>query len=245
VKKILALLIIIAGGILASFIIFSPQDDRQTGIFTETGSDEGTRFGFGGLKQPASGAARDNSRDNLTESFTQEYLEEFIKSNPDGPQLINDIPQIAVPTEETFQALLGNYFRSTFQWEEVTEKDIKVSAEADSFVYLESMREIIDEKTQSIEEEIIALSDFLENGRDGSLRRVTEKLHSQLREILAIAAPADYQETHLQVANFFQKQIAIYSAVLGAEEDPVKAVLAINEFPETGQEFESLRATIE
>jgi hypothetical protein len=240
VKKILALFILVVGGVLASLIAFSTSGGQKGGIFAETGSGDNSRFGFGGSNRPALSASQNNEA-NLTDSFTQKYLEEFIKSNPEGPQLAGDIPQVVIPSEETFQALLGNYLNSDFRWEKITEKDVKISAEADSAGYLSSARRILDRKTELLEGEVIALSDFLEKGDETPLRQATEKVHGQLREVLGLSPPPEHKELHLRLANFFQKQVSIYNAMLGVDSDPVRALLAINEFPATVEELENLR----
>jgi len=168
-------------------------------------------------------------------------LEEVIKRNPDGPQLVGDIPQLTVPSEEMFQELLSSYLNTSFEWERITEKDVKISSQIEPAAYLKFAREVLDKKSQLTEKEAIALSDFLEKGSESSLRKVIEEIHVLLRDVLTTPSPPSQKEFHVRLANFLEKQTAIYDAVLKANDDPMRAVLAVNEFPGTSQELESLR----
>ena len=248
-RKVTAIIILIAAGILASFLAFSFNDNgEKLGIFTETRGSDNSRFNFLRQTNPQQLTTAQDKTNNLTDSLTQEYLEEIIKINPDGPQLMGDIPQLTVPGEETFQSILLNYFNKSLEWENLTEEDIKVASKEtaqDTLEYLEIMKEILDDKTKLIEEEAIALAESLERNNQNPLQKVIGKLHIQLRKVLVITAPLSYKKFHIQTANFLQKQIAIYDAVLKTIEDPVKALLAINEIPDAGRELENLRTFVE
>ena len=252
--KIISLIIVFTG-ILGALVInlrFSPEETSLTRVAaTKKGEGSSLDFRTSPITQPL--PLSQNSQDsapenNLTEAFAQSYLQEIFKRNPNGLQVSGNEQSLAIPSEEAFSDLLQNYLESSFVWVRFEIKDIKVSTDnskASKLKYIESIRSLMQKKKENIEGELTALNDFFEKQKTDNLHASLSSIREDIGELLENSVPSSNKFFHLQVLNTWQKQASIYEAVLNLSQDPMKALLALNEITNSTEELRNLSLAIE
>lgn len=250
-NKVFSIAILLIGVLTAVFISSRPPKSVSDTLKAETSSGRRSNLAFTkGLEFETNNPVASNegnesekSKENLTASLAESYVEQILRLNPDGVQNKGGDTSFAIPSEDAFAKLLQNKLEAGFVFKKFGERDIKISKDGSKIAelrYGESVRQVLETRKKNFENELTALNDFFTKQKMNGFEKYLFALEDQIGKLLAIPVPPQSKLFHLELLNVWQKQAAIYEAFLNLAEDPLKALLAINEFSNTLQELRAV-----
>ncbi|HXF44223.1 MAG TPA: hypothetical protein VNK70_02040 [Candidatus Paceibacterota bacterium] len=186
--------------------------------------------------------------DSLTDSIARAYLEKILQNNPSGAQKSGDQTQLVIPSNASFEEIMQNYLKTGLVWTRFEISDIKISQDnspKNKMSYLETLRNILNDRKRTIDAEFGALTKFLENSESAEFEKYVAGVQEQLGKLLALAAPSEIRLFHLQAVNAWQHQLAVYKAILAIKEDPARALLGINDLANMADELSNINLTVQ
>lgn len=223
-------ILILAGGILAAFFIArlaAPEKgDGALSLVSQGGVD--SLFDF------KSGGKGTDIQANLTEEVARRYGEEVLKLNERGA----GTQGLYVPNEAALETLIQAEVGRGFAFEKIfiggdfrTEDDNTAAA---TQKYLEALGEVPEGSTGM--EFLPSVAAAVASGDPEPLEAHMRAGEKYLEHLLTITVPSDWIGFHTRVANIWQKRVELSGAILAMEDDPLRAIVALQTIPKTAEE---------
>lgn len=250
-RKTIALIIVL-GGIAGFFLIINLSGKNDSGanttnLTTPEGNNLVPSLRFETLSPTA---FQNNNRlpissENLTESLIETYTQEILKRNESGPQVVDNKPAMIMPSEELTSEILINYLnQQKIDFKEFALADIKTDSDTSAKKQKEYLKKIY-EITQNNFSDLKysygeAVIEILKNNNPRFLQNYISRMGKGMTDLKDIAVPTNWKLFHLQYLNLQQKKLTIYSAIANLNNDPLKALIAVNQLTDLLEEEENL-----
>jgi len=177
---------------------------------------------------------------NLTDALTDKLTEKIVEKNPAGPLNPDGETTIVLPAQDelinqTLQEQLANFDPSSLR-PIVSENSLttaETSSDTDRIDYFLSLRKII-AKNMTTDSPITQFPQPTE------LLLISKKYKNTMAELSALKIPKDLIDIHIQSLELFGTQANAFELLAGYEEDPLKAMLAVEIQKSIAQEASEL-----
>jgi hypothetical protein len=178
--------------------------------------------------------------ENLTQKFADNLAKGFIDSNPFG---IQEGQEISVPDSQILLNQIANeqnknIDNSLF----VTQKELKISSnnsQENILSYYEGYKRII--SRYSIKMKMgDNLEMFINTNSPDYLKLIPSYLQNIINELKLLNVPSDFSILHQDAINLFIIEKEIFSSLVNAEGDPLRAASALMIMEETANKFFNL-----
>jgi hypothetical protein len=254
-RKILAF-IIIAVGIGGSVLIIGrnvkPQENYDQARLLPNLESGDPRLGYGTTErelrpiyQPPAGSQTQSKTTNLTRALTKTFTQEIQKRNPN--QISSDT--LTLPSQLIFERLFTEQLDQEFEISQFSLADIKISEDrspAKKTLYLSEFQKITEKNFGAFNKDIITtINNFIKKGNPSLLQEYVSIASRQVDDFYQLETPYDWRLLHLQILNSWLKKKTIFGAILNLQEDPIKAVIAIEQLGNLIEEIQVLHNTLE
>lgn len=225
-RKTIAILIL-AGGVTASFLIsrFASISDGEGGGFSFSSSGEGnSAFAFSGTDANSPVPVDEN----ITENVVQRYGAEVLRLNPPG----TSERSVILPTEDTIETIISDSLLRPLPVTSVSVNDIRTTPLADRnsiVAYLDAVSAAQRERFGSLNDSLItAVARFIDAGTRSPLEMQRNAAAAYVDDLLTMPAPMPFSLFHVELINLWNKRLAVANVILANDDDPFKAVVAVD-----------------
>lgn len=235
-KKFFTAVGIIAAAIIVTLIIVlrTPGNPMNSILGVKGNKTEDSRFAFSEKTQEK--LDKYLNSDNFTENLIQKYGFQIAAENLDGP--VNG--SLVLPSGEKLESTLAGELERGIGYEKISESDVRVIEDSsDTAVrkYLTEIQKVALNQNIDFENELAyALDELLSKQKTARLEKFANKLDSMNAKLLAIPVPVTWKTFHVELVNIQRKKTAIIHSLAEIENDPVKAVVAIQDLEKIGAE---------
>ena len=189
--------------------------------------------GDGNINGPTNSGPAITASDNLTENYVQYFATEVKRGNPDGPvpAADNGDPLVAMPDETRAAEMLAEVIdqKPISFAAKLNNKDVKIlksPTREEGANYIRSVGEILDQTLASQE-----FSGLLEQSSpDTQLIAAGELIYNKaFEQTRALPVPEPFLAFHTKLLSFLQTQANLLSAASRHSDDPLRAILAIEQ----------------
>lgn len=185
---------------------------------------------------------------NLTDNIITNYGHEIAKRNPSGPRVVNGEQKIALPPQRTLEELLATELNQNLKIDLYDLKDIRISRDA-SDNYIRTYLKSISTATENIfgkftKTPFALLDELLRKKNPEPLYQYVTLLSRYSGDLLTLDAPPSWKTFHLEFINLQQEKIAVYQSLLEVDQDPVKAMVAINQIEKLDEKDQNLATVL-
>lgn len=247
-RKVVALTILILGTTAALIINSKAENSKNQIIEGDYGNFETNNLDYGKKSTTDEDFITANLTDiNVTETVASAYLEGFFKKNqnllgnPQGltDEINADLNDLDVPKNIEGIALPFKPF------EKGAFPVIADNSPAAQLAYLEKIGGLISKNFSEINGDITQIIDrWLDKKDSNPLENYIAGAEQQIKDLQKITVPANWEQSHLQNLNLWQKKTVVYQAILQSENDPLKAYIAVQAISDIIQENDSLQEII-
>lgn len=252
-KNVIALIIIVAGIGTSFFIYGGPLRNTDGHLFSFSRGSTNPSFQFEPAKNPYPNAIQPSGGEdfsvssNLTDLLAGIYAQEIFKNvEPGSGRVLQeniDVSSLNLTAEE-----LQRKISQGLQFPEFETGDLKISNDNSpegQVAYMESVDALLRKSLGGFKKNlVIALDEFFQRNDSDSLDYLVQNIPKYLIGLLELEVPSSWQDYHLQTLNLWQKKLVTYRAILGKNDDPLKAYLAIQYLTEIAEEDLSLQAIL-
>jgi len=251
-KKIISFSIIAAGTIVSIFILNlsdkNPEEKLKLSISTNQKSSN-LDFNSAALTNNAINSLNNSEQelfnDNFTDKMAQLYLRQIVDDNKgELKQIDGKNALLATPIDEIINKNPIDESIYKIQYKIFTAKEIIIndnnSKEAQLF-FLNTLKSIQEKNLSKIKIKLLEMTqDFFQRKNTEKLEQYVQAGQKITIELLKTPTPSQWANVHLQNLNLWQKKITTLKALLDYENDPIKAIVALNELPQLIEETGSL-----
>lgn len=238
-RKTIAILVL-AGGMLGAFFITHLAAPSDSGLATlsisATGGNDPS-FAFSNGTAYGDDTAR-NREGNVTEEVVRRYGKEVLKLNPRGAGTTG----IYVPNQATLDALIQTEITREFTFERVfTARDFQTvpnNAVGTIQGYLEGISKVPEGSADL--EFLPSVAAAVAHADAEPLEQYVRASNDYLDNLFVVTVPSDWILFHIKMANIWQARVELARAILTMEEDPLRAIAALNAVPKTAEEEREL-----
>ncbi len=236
-KRRMMALAVLGLGILVAFllVISSPSKERPFISVVENGNGEPSGYQMGGGRGFSnlnpSGSTGDTAHKNLTQELAQNYVESVYNLNNENPTDTTDT--LRMPASNSIDGSLSRALSQNLSFPSFAEKDLKVGKDGSTEAqvdYLNGIGSITQKNfgTFSMSATDI-LSAFLEKNDPAPLAKYINIMNGEVNDLLALEVPPQWRAWHLQNLNLWLKKSTVYTAIMDFKNDPLKAMIALND----------------
>jgi len=183
---------------------------------------------------------------NLTNEIISEYTAKILKDNQKGSGTSDSI---SVPNEDSLNQIIRDRFVYGISVKYFDEKDLKIlqiTSQYASLSYLKSILEIYKNNTDKNQDNgfIPSVAEYVNTKNSQKLHSYISSVSEQIDNLLKIATPTNWKEFHLKLINAWQKRLALGTAIIQSEDDPIKAAVAVQEIPNSIDEENNLTSLL-
>lgn len=259
-KKWVSFAIVFFGLLTAFFIVFSTKDAAQPSqkqpVDAQPSVDPSFSFvrtptsqTFPSVSAPSTPQTGTPLSNNFTDIFASLYVQKITQRNPAGLELVKGEPSLALPSTQDIGQILQEQTNLFFFPTPFTEKNILVSIRNTTeaqVTYLNALHAISKKYFDSFPHSTAYMLDRWIQAQDNTLLQdYVNRAQKQRQDLLALPVPPAWKAFHIQNLNLWTKKITIYSALIHANDDPLKAQLALEELPNIIEENSLLDNVIE
>lgn len=244
-RKILALIILLAGVIISVSVVSSGDDGGKITTAISEALESNPALDFENsdkenskLKIPGGSDGNSGGEDvNMTDSLAEAYSEILFQKISGG---------IFPSEDDAVEELLKKNYLQSLTYKTFDEKDIKVSLNnsgANQIAYVEEVDRALWNNFGEIKNEntSTAINKFFENDDPSVLKKLIEVTPGYLDDLLQAEVPSTWKDFHLEMLNVWQKKLTVYEAIYDYESDPSKASLAVQDLPEIVRKSKDLQ----
>lgn len=259
-KKIVAVTILFFGVAVSIFILSAPRAEKktETGLRVEIPKNiQNPQFAFkqngapqtsGAPLRGAEGNAGGQGGTNLTEELVGAYAKMVARQNPKGFKTVNGKKQLSVPTSDAAQQLFNRQLGQKIPFIEFTLNDLAISENNSKESQVQYAIDLITITQKNFSAVRLPLMDMIEEvtARENTkpLAQYVSAMPNEINDVLALRAPSALRQFHLQNLNLWQRKYAVYSAFLDYANDPLKAMVAMNEIEQLIEETQNLKQVL-
>ena len=183
----------------------------------------------------------DSSDQNLTKDLTAEIAKDIVARNPDGPANIEDQQWINVIDPEKVTDLvladgLKNFNPKEF-FPEIKLASLKIDNNIKAEVYLKSFQDIL---TYNFSRQKVDFSNF--NSTD--IKELVSAYEAAIKAFYNLEVPDNLVTVHQKEIALLIGQKKIFETFINYENDPVRAILAMQIFDQLDKKFSDLNLVI-
>jgi len=242
--------IILALGIGGSFWIARSREDTSNFASIMSVADSAKNLNqFAVLENLPSKTSPfgDGSQINLTNDVVSKYTAEILKNNKKG---IGKNSQLAIPNEDALNKIMRDQFADGIPIRYFESKDIKTSGDNSKDAVLAYLKNIQNVYQNNINSKnnigfLPAIAEYVSNQNSDKLQTYLSLVSKQIDGLLSATAPSDLLDIHLRIVNAWQKRLALGTAILQSDDDPMKAAVAIQEISGSVDEENNLLLSLQ
>ncbi len=183
-----------------------------------------------------------NSQTNLTNNVVSQYTAQILKANTKGA---GKNAKVFLPNEDALNTIIRDQLTEGISVRYFTSKDIKVSDDNSKeavAAYVKNISEVYNKNADSKKSPgfLPSISDYIVNNNQDSLTSYLSLVSSQIDGLLSAPVPSQIADLHLKLINAWQKRLALGTTILQSGDDPIKAVVAVQEISKSIDEEHSL-----
>jgi hypothetical protein len=254
-RKIISAAVLLGG--LALFLIIlnlpgkngsdSPSASASNGDTYDSGFEYKADQNRNSVTNPEQTADGLSTGDNLTENLADSFSGGIFDANGEISQ-DQENPQVALPNSDAVGNAISQSLNQTLQFPIFSEKDLRIvsdDSENTRTAYLESLGKVSGENFNGLKTPISSiLNEFFEKNDSSKLSKYVAIAENQITDLLALKVPRRFSAWHLQNLNLWEKKLVVYKAILGMNDDPLKAIIAMKEVNNVLQENDNLQKVI-
>lgn len=227
---------IIAAAIITTLVIVlrTPGNPMNSILGVKGNKTDDSRFAFSEKTQEK--LDKYLNSENFTENLIQKYGFQIAAENLDGP--VNG--SLILPSGEKLESTFAGELERGISYEKVSESDIRVTEDSSEVAvrkYLTEIQRVALNQNIDFENELgYALNELLTKQKTARLETFADKLDSMNTKLLAIPVPATWKTFHVELINIQRRKTAIIHSLAEIDNDPVKAVVAIQDLEKVGDE---------
>lgn len=175
---------------------------------------------------------RENIRSaNLTELITENIKTGMsLTASENGEVSAEDSAKIEKTAEALVKDIIANPDVSIFNFDEnIDEKNLKISADNSPSAqvnYFLKMREIGEKYLGDPRDVLTAIKATFEKGDNSQLKNIIESYSLAVEEAMRLEVPLSWVDFHKKAVAYVRNSSIVYDALVGFEDDPIKAYLA-------------------
>ena len=240
-RKLISIGLLVGSLVFASLIIFNKSETSNS---LTTNTEPAFKIQDSQLPTAQTDKKLVASKDNSTSQISKSIAQEILARNPNGPELVDQQSSISVPDPET---IVDKYLAdgiSNFNINDLkgSVNNAKLNVIADKSPeaiknYFRDFRDILNNNFQSLKIDTDNLS-------FEKISQLVSAYNQAIKEFYILPVPQTLFAIHKEQISLMTAQRNIFSILENYNEDPLKALLAIQAFESIQKEVTALKTTV-
>lgn len=226
-KKLYSILFLFGSVLVAGYIIFTTPKNPEDLVRVKN-SENDTRFDFSNTVSEKIAEAL--KQENFTDQVFQHYGFQIAAENGNGPQN----GSLILPSSEKFEEALKSGLARSIEYTPVRDTDIRVSNDTSAIAsqkYLEHVALAGSRARINFEKDFATvLGNFGTKGNTAELDILADRVDALANSFLEITTPTSWKSFHVELINIHRRKAAVLHALAQIDNDPIKAIVALQEF---------------